>query len=96
MSKGYWLVSITVTDEAPYRQYVAANAAVFDKWGGRFVVRGGAFETMQGKTGARQVVIEFESYERALGCYNSPEYQEILTLLRAGADISLFTIVEGA
>ena len=40
MSKGYWIVSITITDEAAYKQYFAANAAVFEKWRGRFIVFG--------------------------------------------------------
>jgi len=95
MSKGYWIVSIDIADEAPYNRYVAANAAVFEKWRGRFVIRGGAFETVQGTSGSRQVVIEFESYQQALACYKSPDYQQILGDLRAGAAIAHFTIVEG-
>ena len=95
MSKGYWVVSITITDEAPYQRYFAANAAIFEKWRGRFIVRGGRFETTQGMAGARQVVIEFESYDIALACYNSPEYQDALKDLLAGATIAHMTIVEG-
>ena len=95
MSKGYWVVSITVTDEEPYKRYVAANHAIFEKWRGRFLVRGGTFETVQGQAGARQVVIEFESYEVASGCYRSPEYQAALKLLLAGATVQMMTIVEG-
>ena len=95
MSKGYWIVSITITDDAPYKQYFAANGPVFDKWGGRFIVRGGAYETVQGEAGTRQVVIEFDSYQRAKDCYNSPEYQAILPLLLAGASVQMI-IVEGA
>ena len=94
MSKGYWIVSITITDEAPYKEYVAANAAVFDKWGGRFIIRGGAYETVQGEAGTRQVVIEFDSYQRARDCYNSTDYQQILPLLLAGASVQMI-IVEG-
>jgi uncharacterized protein (DUF1330 family) len=41
------------------------------------------------------IVIEFESYQQALACYNSPEYQAILPFLRAGSTIAHFTIVEG-
>jgi uncharacterized protein (DUF1330 family) len=95
VSKGYWVVSITVTDEAPYRDYVAANGAIFDKWGGRFIVRGGRFETVQGTAGTRQVVLEFDSYATALACYNSPEYRQALKLLLAGAAIQHMMIVEG-
>jgi uncharacterized protein (DUF1330 family) len=94
VSKGYWIVSLTITDEAPYKQYVAANAAIFDKWRGRFIVRGGAFETVQGEAGTRQVVLEFASYAEARACYDSPEYQDALQLLLAGATVQ-FTLVEG-
>ena len=95
MSKGYWIVSVTITDREPYEKYVAANAAVFAKWGGRFIVRGGAFDVMDGSTGERQVVLEFDSYQRARDCFNSPEYQQILKLLRAGAATSQFVIADG-
>jgi uncharacterized protein (DUF1330 family) len=95
VSKGYWVVSITVTDEARYNDYVAANAAIFDKWRGRFVVRGGRYETVQGTAGTRQVVLEFDSYDSALGCYNSAEYQQAIKLLLAGATIHQMVIVEG-
>jgi uncharacterized protein (DUF1330 family) len=96
VSKGYWVVSITVTDEAPYKSYVAANAAIFERWGGRFVVRGGKYETVQGTAGTRQVVLEFASYETALACYRSAEYQQALQLLLAGATIQQMVIVEGS
>jgi uncharacterized protein (DUF1330 family) len=95
MSKGYWIVSIDITDREPYDKYVAANAAIFAKWGGRFIVRGGAFEVVGGSTGERQVVLEFDTYQRARDCFNSPEYQEILPLLRAGSRTSQFVIAEG-
>src|SRR5690606_31947736 len=95
MKPGYWVVSITVNDQAPYQQYVAANAAVFARWGGKFIVRGGRHEVQHGVAGARQVVIEFESYETARACYASREYQEILPLLLAGSLVQQFVIVEG-
>ena len=94
MSKGYWIVSLTIADDVPYQQYVAANAAIFQKWSGRFLVRGGAFETLHGRSGARQVVLEFDSYDAAQNCYRSPEYQAALQLLLAAATVQ-FVIVEG-
>ena len=49
--------------------------AIFKKFGGRFVVRGGKFECVEGNARSRNVVIEFPDYATALACYNSPEYQ---------------------
>ena len=41
VKKGYWMVMVDVTDEANYPQYIAANKAAFDKYGAKFLVRGG-------------------------------------------------------
>jgi uncharacterized protein (DUF1330 family) len=54
---------------------VAANAVAFAKYGARFLVRGGRFENPEGGSRSRNVLIEFPSYQAALDCWNSPEYQ---------------------
>ena len=92
--KGYWVVQVDVTDPEAYKAYVAANAAAFRKYGGRFLVRGGPGETMEGKTRARAVVIEFPDYETALACYRSAEYAHALAL-RKGASVGDLKVVEG-
>jgi len=94
MAKGYWIVHITVTDPAKYPQYLAADAVAFEKYGARFLVRGGRFEAPEGAARERHVVIEFESLEQALDCYHSPEYQAAAKLRQAYADSEL-VIVEG-
>ena len=73
--KGYWLVHVDVTDPEGYKPYQAANAAAFSMFGARFLVRGGRSEITEGAPRSRAVVLEFPSYEAALGCYRSPEYQ---------------------
>ncbi len=95
MAKGYWVAHVTVTDPDNYPKYVAANAAAFEKYGARFLVRGGRFEAPEGAARERHVVIEFDSYEQALACYHSPEYAEAARLREAYADSDL-VIVEGA
>ncbi len=75
MPKGYWIAFVTVTDPARYAGYQQHAPEAFRKYGARFLARGGAAETMEGKAFERHVVIEFESKEKALACYNSPEYQ---------------------
>ena len=94
MAKGYWVAHVTVTDPDNYPKYVAANAAAFEKYGARFLVRGGRFEAPEGAARERHVVIEFDSYEQALACYHSPEYAEAARLREAYADSDL-VIVEG-
>ncbi|MCB1497957.1 MAG: DUF1330 domain-containing protein [Bauldia sp.] len=78
MSKGYWIVRVDVHDPEGYKKYLAANAAAFKKYGGRFLVRGGAFEVMSGEARERNVVLEFKDVETAKACYRSPEYQHAI------------------
>ena len=78
MAKGYWVAHVDVQDAEAYKDYVASNGVAFAKFGGRFLVRGGQFEALEGSSRSRNVVIEFKDYETALACYNSPEYAEAL------------------
>ena len=76
MAKGYWIVSGDVHDPQGYKAYMAANAAALIKYKGRFVVRGGRAEAVEGKGLSRNVVVEFDSFEAALACFYSPEYTD--------------------
>lgn len=93
--KGYWIALVQVADPDTYRRYVETNAAAFAKFGARFIVRAGRHEDPEGSTGNRHVVVEFDSYQTALACYASPEYQDALKFRRA-ASTGHFVIVEGA
>jgi uncharacterized protein (DUF1330 family) len=94
MPKGYWIGRIDVNDPEGYKAYVAADAEPFRKYGARFLVRGGPFETVEGTSRARHVVIEFKDYQTALACYRSPEYQKARALRQASADADI-VIIEG-
>ena len=94
MAKGYWIGRVDVHNEEGYKPYAAANAAIFKKYGGRFVVRAGKFTCPEGKSRSRNVVIEFPDYDAALACYNSPEYQGNLKVRQPHSDIDLI-IIEG-
>lgn len=94
MAKGYWIVHVTVNDPDNYPKYIAADAAVFEKFEARFLVRGGRYEAVEGPARERHVVIEFGSYEQARACYHSPEYQEAAKLRQAYADSEVL-IIEG-
>ena len=94
MPKGYWIAHIDVADAEQYKKYVAANAKPFAKFGARFLVRAGRFEAPEGRIRSRNVVIEFPSYQAALECYRSPEYQEAIEL-RLPASTGELVIAEG-
>jgi uncharacterized protein (DUF1330 family) len=94
MTKGYWIGRVDVTDPEQYKNYVAANAAPFRKYGARFLVRAGQFENPEGGSRSRNVVIEFPSYQAALDCWHSPEYQAAINHRVSAATIDL-VIIDG-
>jgi len=94
MAKAYWVARVDVRDPDAYKNYVAANAEAFRKYGARFLVRAGRFEVMEGSARSRNVVIEFDSYDQALACYKSPEYARAKALRDAASEGDL-VIVEG-
>jgi uncharacterized protein (DUF1330 family) len=94
MPKGYWIARLDVSDPEKYKDYVAANAVAFKKYGARFLVRAGKFENTEGKSRARNVIIEFPSYQAALDCWHSPEYKRALAI-RLPISQGDIVIVEG-
>lgn len=73
--RGYVIARIDIKDPKGYETYAQLATAAIVKYGGRLLVRGGRHEAMDGDARARNVVIEFESFERAREYYMSPEYQ---------------------
>jgi uncharacterized protein (DUF1330 family) len=103
MAKGYWIAHITLTDVNFYKEYAAANQAAFKKFGARYVVRGGKaiaglagsqFEVASGSARDRYVVLEFDDFETAVACHNSPEYQAAAKIRDKGSKVDL-VIIEG-
>lgn len=94
MAKGYLIAHAVVTDADKWAEYVAKSKVALDKFEGRPIVRGGQCEIIEGNGTQRNVVLEFPSYEHALGYAKSPEYAEAKAL-RAGAGTLDITVVEG-
>ena len=94
MATGYWIGRVEVSDLEQYKLYVAANALPFQQYGARFLVRGGQFENPEGESRSRNVVLEFPSYQAALDCWHSPQYQAAIKLREAVSTIDLI-IIEG-
>jgi uncharacterized protein (DUF1330 family) len=93
--KAYLLVQVAVTNTQQYGEYTKLSPAIIEKFGGRFLARGGRSTTLEGTAApSRVVVIEFPSYERAQAFYNSPEYVAARKV-RAGAATAQFVLVEG-
>jgi len=91
----YVIANITVTDPVKFREYGAQVGPVLAKFGGRYLVRGGAIEVAEGAPNFdRLVVLEFPSMEAARAWYYSPEYAPLLAL-RNSASISNLAFVEG-
>ena len=94
MAKGYWIAHVDVHNDEGYKSYALANPGIFKKFGGRFVVRAGKFEGVEGTNRSRNVVIEFPDYATALACYNSPEYQANIKV-RLPNSVGDLVIIEG-
>lgn len=97
MPKAYWIARVDVRDPEGYKGYVAAAKPAFERFGARFLARGGANDAVEGPGRARNVIIEFASLEDARNCYNSSEYQHAKSIRQQFADgeIVLVEAVEG-
>ena len=94
MPKGYWIVNVDVTDPDAYAEYQAFVRPFLAENGGRFIVRGGRSEVVEGESRSRQVVIEFDSFEKAQSLYHGDTYQAGMKL-RLGAATANLVIAEG-
>jgi uncharacterized protein (DUF1330 family) len=91
----YIIARVNVTDWEAYREYMRHTPRVIQKFGGRFVARGGETVTLEGPEEAlRVVLIEFPSIEQAKAFYNSPEYARTKRLREGGGEAQ-FVAVDG-
>lgn len=91
----YLIARIEVTDWNQYREYTQRTPEVIERFGGRFIVRGGEIETLEGpRETSRIVVLEFPSLQRAKEFFHSPEYSAVKKF-REGAATGQFLAIEG-
>ena len=91
----YVIAEIEVTDPAAYEDYRRQVPGVIAKYGGRYVVRGGKVESLEGGwSPKRMAVVEFPSMDQALKFYRSPEYAPLIKI-RQKASRGKLIIVEG-
>ena len=94
MAKGYWIVSVDISNPESHKMYIAETRGALRKYGARFVIRGGKVEVVEGKGRSRIVVIEFKDYATALECYRSAEYAKAIEI-RKGSAVADIIIAEG-
>ena len=91
----YIVVDITVEDAQTYERYRALAPPSIALYGGRYLVRGGATEALEGTwTPSRLVILEFPTAERAQAWWASPEYAEAKALRQTCARTDML-LVEG-
>ena len=91
----YIVVDVVVNDPVAYEPYKQMAAAAIAKYGGRYIVRGGATDVREGDWQPnRFVIVEFPSLAQARAFYVSEEYAPALAIRKAVATSSLF-IVDG-
>ncbi len=91
----YIIVGVEITDPERYAEYVQAVPMTIAKYGGRFLVRGGRAEALEGSWDPnRIVVLQFETYERAMEWWASEEYKAPRAL-RQSASVANMILVEG-
>jgi uncharacterized protein (DUF1330 family) len=96
MARGYWVTLYrSVSNPAALTEYARLAGPVIQAGGGRFLARGMPAKTFEGGLEQRSVLIEFDSVERALAVYQSPEYQAALVHLDGAVERDV-RILEGA
>ena len=93
--RGYLIFEIEVTNPERYEDYKKMVPATIEKFGGRFVVRGGKIEPLEGGWSPKRLgIIEFPSVEQAKAWYDSADYAPAKTL-RQEVSRGKILIVEG-
>lgn len=91
----YWIARSKILDPVAYKKYTDRIPGILKQYGGKVLARGGKFRIMEGPdTFHRFVVIEFPTMDRAVACFESPEYKEAASFRKNGGGIVENVIVE--
>ena len=89
-----WISRVHVTDPETYQKYAKIATEAITSHGGKFLARGGKYQTMEGRDYARNVVVRFPSMADAVACYNSPLYAQALEFANVSSERNLVIIEE--
>ena len=92
----YAIGYLQMRDPSWAAEYGPKTAALVEKHGGKYIVRGGPMERLEGEGGLPSVIVvlEFPSMEQAKAWYNDPEYAPMIQLRQGGSDLD-FILVDG-
>lgn len=89
----YLFADLEVKDAAGYEVYRARVGDTITKYGGKFVVRGGKHEILEGDFNPKRVVLlEFPSMEALKRWYNSPDYKPLIAMRKAAAATNVIAV----
>lgn len=92
----YWLARAQISDPVEYKKYTDRVPGILKQYGGRVIVRGGKYQIMEGpEMFHRFIVIEFDSLEAGVKCFESAQYRAAAAFRRNGAGVVENVIVEG-
>ena len=93
--KGYWIALYKKIDNPEnLKDYSASVTPVIKSYGGKALVRGGEYQCLEGENFSRTVIWEFPSYELAMKCHDSKEYQDGWAIAKDSTERNL-QIIEG-
>lgn len=91
-----WIAHVEVTDPESYGLYAKLAGPAIAAHGGAFLARGTRYVQLEGRERSRNVVARFPSFDAAVACYNSPEYQAALEHAKGAAERDLVIVEESA
>jgi uncharacterized protein (DUF1330 family) len=92
----YWVARSKINDPVEYKKYTDLVPAILTRYGGKVLARGGRYQIMEGpQKFHRFVVVEFPTFEQAVACFTSEEYDEAAAFRRSGAGEVETIIVDG-
>lgn len=89
-----WIAHVKVLDAEAYGKYAALAGPAIAKHGGVFLARGGRYVQLEGNDRPRNVVARFPSFDAAVACYQSPDYQAALAHARGASERDLMVVEE--
>ena len=89
----YLVVDIDISNPAQFEEYKKLAPAAIANYGGRYLIRGGAYEALEGSwKPQRLTIVEFDSMEKGRAFYNSPEYQAAVKTRAGAADVKMLLV----
>ena len=89
-----WIAHVHVTDAEAYGRYAQLAGPAIAAHGGVFLARGGRYKQLEGNDRPRNVVARFPSFDAAVACYESAEYQAALDHARGASERDLVIVEE--